>query len=246
MDIRFGELYSIEVEPTEVTAVGQDVISANLVQLTNIHLPKDWSWHWMVDRGEYRGRLPRRIASFFKKQCNVTLTSGNIATLGNLARQHCHVRKQYTFDFTKSFDWCDGDFGDSGSCFWGAREPAREVLMCNGVIAIRFYTGSRGTARAWIKEEGECVVVFNAYGLPCREISYVLSTLLNKNTQKVRMSISGDPDELIWLNADAHIIGPHMGAITLSFDVPYKYCSRCDEFVHKDNFDFGSCGRCGQ
>ena len=117
--------------------------------------------------------------------------------------------------------------------------------MCNGAIAIRFYRGNdgEGFARAWIVRLDEGLVVFNAYGLPCRTIAYVLSTLFCEPLcVEVDIRIVGDPSALIWLNDDAYAIGggiPNSGVVGLSFDVPYVCCERCDTFVHTERYLYG-------
>lgn len=254
MDIRFGELYTITTKPTKVTLQGQRAIHQRLMDffykmdLQNRILPDDWSWAWMVQEGEFRGKLPKRIASFFKKKYDVRLSLYTVSFIGNTARQYCHITETYTFDFTKCLDWMSGDFGDSGSCFWGAREPAREVLMLNGIIAVRFYRHGKGFARAWIAVLDEVAIVFNAYGLPCPTIAYVLSTLFNApHPKKICINVVGDPDELIYLNGDTHAVG--LGTpdqVTLKFDVPYKHCLVCDEFIHIEEYMHGEdmCTEC--
>lgn len=248
MDIRFGELYTIEVKPTKVAVTGRTQIIYRLRRRYDKEIPQDWDWSWMVQKGEFRGGLPKRIASFFKKQYGIKISSDDVTYLGNLAKRHCHVGKTYTFDFTKCFDWMAGDFGDHGSCYWGCRNLAREALMRNGVIAVRFYrgVGREGFARAWVKPIEEGMVVFNAYGLPCRTISYVLSTLFdNPPPRSVDLFSTGDPDTLVWLNAAAHTVGLDTSGccVTLELDVPYKLCGVCDEFVYIDNYMHGE-GMC--
>lgn len=260
MEIRFGELYTVTTKPTRVMQKGREWIHRRLDEVVRemalpieVALPNDWDWSWMIQKGEFRGRLPKRIAGFYKRKYGIKLSSGTITYLGNIAKKYSHEAKTYTFDFTKSFDWMAGDFGDKDSCFWGARNLAREVLMMNGAIAIRFYSvNGDGIARAWIVENAETIIVFNAYGLPCKTISYVLSTLLNEShPQSVDMRIPEDLDDLMWLNGDARVIGtcPCDSIVTLPFDVPYRLCVECDEFVHEDNFcaeDTAVCVECTQ
>jgi hypothetical protein len=43
------------------------------------------------------------------------------------------------FDFTNDFDWEDGEFGKSGSCWWGQYSDSLPTFEQGGGWCIRFY-----------------------------------------------------------------------------------------------------------
>jgi len=115
--------------------------------------------------------------------------------------------------------------------------------MENDVIAVRFFRsgGGKGYARAFVIKTESGMVIFNAYGLPCRTIAYVLATLFDyPYREEVDLCIKGDPSGLIWLNEDAHHIAhePPRKSISVSFEVPYDMCRCCDEFYSVDEGDY--------
>src|SRR5688572_6324743 len=129
-------------------------------------LPDDWQWTWIVQRGEYVGTLPKRIRSFYFKQHGIKCPDSFIEQIGNLARQHSDSQSYYTFEIVDQFDWEAGDFGDSGSCYWGGNAGARIMLNDNGGMAVCFFTDSgHGYARAWFVEiDTDLFIIFNGYG----------------------------------------------------------------------------------
>jgi len=113
------------------------------------------------------------------------------------------------------------------------------------VFAVRFYRDwGEGFARAFVLEVDSGLVIFNAYGLPCRTIAYVLATLFSyQHRDEVSLFVSGDADGLIWLNEDTHRIGsePFKDRCTANFDIDYAWCKGCDEFYPIAEGDYNFC-----
>jgi hypothetical protein len=162
--------------------------------------PKDWSWDWCVNgRGEYVGTLPKRLQKYYYNEWKIKLGKETISQIGNLGRQHCPKTEQvgYFFDFTQTFDWDAGDFGDDGSCFWSCHAAARDMLAENGAYAIRFYedkNGEDGYARAWLVRKNDYLVVFNGYGMETLRIARILSAYLD-NAYYKRISLTNNYEE---------------------------------------------------
>lgn len=105
-------------------------------------LPMDegeWSWQWMLPKGQFAGALPKRIAAYYFKVHNIKIPPALLAVIGETAKANIARGENFTLDFTDVFDWQDGDFGDSGSCFWRDRRGARLGLQDEGGIAVRFF-----------------------------------------------------------------------------------------------------------
>jgi len=251
--ITFDEKITVDVAPTDIEEEGRGRINRLLTHSKLPELPEDWVWARCIQKGEYRGKFPKRVATYYKKVHEEHITSTLLTRIGNRVEQFSFGARTYEFDFTRNLNWSAGEFGDHGSCFWTCRTLAREALMKNDVFAVHFYRDSgKGFARAFVFEVDNGLVIFNAYGLPCRTIAYVLATLFSyQHRDEVSLCINGDEDGLVWLNEDAHRIGsePFKDRYTANFDIEYALCRRCDDFYpiaegDHNSFDEFVCDNC--
>lgn len=173
---------------------------------------EDSAWEWVIARGEYAGTLPKRISSIVYKKAGFNLPPEIMSEIGNIARKYTVGESLYHFDFTDQFDWEAGDFGDSGSCFWGGRAGARVMIQNAGGLALRFYTnatGERGFARCWLLPipRKEAIIAFNIYGLNGNGITVprILSEFLGVpyKGQTVKFLNNGSDDNTLYINGAA-------------------------------------------
>lgn len=182
-------LYSQSLRHDEWTKV----LKPNFVEETGMarlpYLPPDWDWRINTQdkASPYRGKIAKRIEAYYRKVHGVKEFPASVAQrVGELAGMYAATSDTYYMDFTNNLNWKAGDFGDSGSCFWGGRNMARRVMQKNGVLAVRFYKsieGQRGIARAWIvlnvPFEG-AVIVYNGYsGERWGDATRVITTVLS-------------------------------------------------------------------
>ena len=234
-----------------------------LGRFTSPNFPLSWSWEWMSTVGEFRGKLPGRLAHMLKATYDIKLKPKQKSEIGNIARRHLLVKEAYTIDFTTHFDWDAGDFGDSGSCFWGANYGAREIMEEEGVIAIRFYDeDGRGSGRAWLYElSNDAWVLFNAYGLECPEVASIFAAKLKEDTgdtweyeQMDHLQINGISRGFVYINNSPQIVYregyDHELCVDLDWDIPYFLCADCEDWVHEDelyydeDYDESLCESC--
>lgn len=255
--------YTVEAGIMEVSPAGRNLIREYLrsIDIPTFQLrdPR-WTWEWIVVKGTYRGKLPKRMAKYINAQYDLNLTAEQVSEIGNIARAHILPPKTYTLDFDKDLDWDAGDFGDHGSCFWGDRSPAREVLHENGVLAIRLFNDSgRGYARAWIYQLDNMWLLFNSYGITTQIMANILSEFLNKHTDKsweydgIILTVNNDDDGLIYLNTRPQIIyikgTSPPEEVNLDWDVgSHVLCYCCDtwialgeEYFHREHSYCYSC-----
>lgn len=252
--IEFNKRITVAVCSTEVDDKGKTHV-LNALRYNDLPpLPEDWDWSRCIQKGEFRGKFPKRVAAYYKRIHDRKVSIDILMWLGNKVDECSFGKYTYHLDFTKRFDWGAGAFGDRGSCFWGCRELALIALMENNVFAVRFYRDhGEGFARAWVLEVKDGLVIFNAYGLPSRTIAYVLATHFGYPCRGwVDLNIKGDHDGLIWLNDNAYRIGsePFAKSLTVNFDVPYALCICCDSFYPIEEGDYNSddafvCNECG-
>lgn len=187
-------------------------------------LPDDWDWRWSVSTGDYRGKFPKRLSQYYYKAFGLKAPEGFLVQVGNIARAHSEDRSAYYFDFTDSFDWHAGDFGDDGSCFWGGggNSYARVMLRDNGARAIRFYSSAdpaaAGVARAWIAplEAEGLYIVFNGYGFPgyaTLAIARVFAQFMERSYRRLNLVNIGDTSGTLWINSGMGYVVGHSAAI---------------------------------
>ena len=218
-----------------------------LGRLLYVRFPLTWSWEWLGTHGQYRGKLPNRLAGMLKTRYDIKLTAEQKSIIGNIARKHLLVEDTYTIDFTDNFDWDAGDFGDYGSCFWGDNSGAREIMEGEGVIAIRFYDEDRGTGRAWLYELSDSAwLLFNAYGLECPEAASIFAMKLKEDTGDTweyeeldSFQIDGNTKGFVYINSYPQIIyrEDHDRDLNVDLDwsVPYYPCPSCGDWTHEDD-----------
>lgn len=206
-------------------------------------LPDDWSWLWLVTgRGEYVGTFPKRVSKYYYQTNGIKCPNSFLQELGNIARRHSEDELSYEFDFTDTFNWNDGDFADSRSCFWGGRSEAREWLTDSGALAIRFYEGDKGKARAWLMPiEDNRFVIFNGYGLTTLAIARIFATFIGLSYKKISLDNQGVTDGTLWINdGKGYLVGAADAIATI-----YAYdfyigesemtCDECGNVTNEDD-----------
>ena len=124
--------------PNETSVEGRELVDSWSYDNKYPPLPSDWRWEWIIPKGTYCGTLPKRIAQYLYKEHHIKIPASDLAKLGTVLSEHTKGMK-FTFDFTKTFDWKAGDFGDNGSCFWGDRNRAKDMILDLRGCAIRFW-----------------------------------------------------------------------------------------------------------
>jgi hypothetical protein len=212
-------------------------------------LPHDWQWSWLVaGKGEYVGTFPKRVSKFYWQESKIKSPQRFLSELGNLARQHSSEQITFSFDFTDSIDWEDGDFGDENSCYWSDHAPARGMLEENNALAIRFYESNesdKGIGRAWIAQlSNKRYIAFNGYGIQgdaTLKIAQIMATWLGLGYKKIELSNYGQTGGMLWINGThGYLIGTSeqtaaMDSHDLQFDCDECYsCNNCGDSLTED------------
>lgn len=123
---------------------------------------------------KYVGSFTKRFSKFQHQVAGINMPTEAISQVGNIFSKHSSGGGKHFLDFTKKINWTDGDFGDGGSCFWGCRSGAKDLLMDNGAYAVRLYRQNAyydskfdGIGRAFLlphPDNSNVYVLFNAYG----------------------------------------------------------------------------------
>ena len=164
------------------------------------------------------GAVAKRIAKWYKKNFDLRLPPYVVTEIGNLARAGSDGNTGYLFDFTRTFNWKAGEFGDHHSCFFGGRSAARKVLANAGALAIRFFKkreneSLKGAARAWVypmvQKGQDVLVLFNGYGHTALTQARILSAWLGLPYKKIELENRGSTGGLVYTNEGrGFLIGP--------------------------------------
>jgi hypothetical protein len=183
-----------------------------------VTFPKNWSWQWNDNK---QGRLTKRLNKLIADQFGLTLGElANDPYMPMLGERLAHMRypeKGIYVDFTNNFDWYRGDFGDSGSCFWGDRTNARYAMQDNGFYALRVWKKVEnnpyvkheyeGYCRAWLAPNTPstgCFTLFNFYGGMSQPMVYaMLSRFLGMKIAEIGdLRNNGSTSEVLYINGD--------------------------------------------
>jgi len=203
----------------------------------------DWT---VTGKHPYVGTMPKRIAKWFYKVRAYNLSEDMISEIGNIGSRYLDKKSEFDIDFTQTFEWKDGDFGDSGSCFWGGRSTAKDMLVKAGAYAMRFYDtdSGRGIGRSWLMpiENNSAYMLFNSYGpYQIWTLARLLSHITGMPYKKVQLSNRGDCCGVLYINSN---MGMMLGSEelldkTTSYDFnlqdirkPYCTCSRCSVEIY--------------
>lgn len=223
-------------------------------------LPEDWNWTWIVQRGTYAGTMPKRISSYYHKVHSLKCPPAFLTAVGNLARQHSLDNTAYDFEFVDHFDWQAGEFGDHGSCLWGSRETAKDIMLANGCKAVRFYDANgNGQGRAWFYTiQPDLHVVWGGYGFladATLTIARVLALHLALTYKRISLTNNEDDGGLVWINAGrGYLIGfPDVLKLYDRYDLGWEtnedHCHDCGRALDEDDTYIGAddemyCQRC--
>jgi len=176
-----------------------------------------------------KGALTKRIKSYTYRKHKVKLSPIILEKIGSIAASKTTATKEYALDITKEFNWKAGDFGDSGSCFFGGRTGIRIDMMDDGRYeALRFfvkdilgkkqgvnkyYDSYAGIGRSWIWKTriqetinenkailSDVYVVFNGYGPDTRWQASFLSAYLKLPMKRINVHNKGNVTGGLYVN----------------------------------------------
>jgi hypothetical protein len=189
-----------------------------------------------VDFKEFTLRTPRTeegkkfstvLQQFVYEQLDYKLSASVLENIGNqvsgaMVTQNTPLLLRIVDDF----NWKSGEFGDSGSCFWGGRDFSRTVIKDNGGRAIQVRHNKKGIARAWIGKSDEGVpVLFNAYGANLSSMAKMLANASGGFASKI--NIPNNISELYINSKEAWAIFPEKPKGVKTWTFNWKLFSEC-------------------
>lgn len=226
------------------------------VNQVKIEFPDDWDWQWVNNEGRLSKRLVKFIAETYAIPVKLVSKQRYVSDMCERMADYRFPEKIFYVQFVNHFDWNPGSFADRGSCFWGDRHYAKNMMKDAGFYAMRFWDLDerdgepkiKGSARAWIAPdypERGCFVAFNYYGSQ-RDIRYRLVA------EKFGMewvcvdsvSNNGTTCDTLYLNGDHYCFYPpnythyNRGVSHVDFEIDDPYGDDCDD-DYVDDEDWG-------
>lgn len=215
-----------------------------------------------VDTSRLDWRLYHNGANLLDRVRRLVATSADggmsdyaASELGNTIARYTIKAGAYWFDIVDSIDWKAGDFGDSGSCYWGCRSKAKRMLTDNGGLALRFFSDNweDGIGRVWLWPTNDgAAVLFNAYGdiMPgVRNSIDRAAALLSHVTgskwgKRISVDNNGSDTGTMWINNGAgHTVGYHQhNHCDLCIDDDSYTCEDCGDHISGDDAFFTDWG----
>lgn len=232
---------------TEIAVSSDGISNINYTLGTNgfNYLPDDFNWQF-VNR---HGKITKRIAKLYKLR-GYSLNAQLLSIIGQIARDYSAKESDITYDLTQEFNWNSGDFGDSGSCFFGGRGQARSMMSDVNSYAFRYYAPGtlNGIGRFWIIPlTDETVSIINIYGKwNLIKGARILAELLETDYKKLdSLECGGSDSGMLWINNSgaSYIVGDVSeirGSIELEdyhgiMDDSRYSCESCGDSTHEDN-----------
>jgi hypothetical protein len=220
-----GGRHHLKVQDS-VTKAGQNEICAYLSPLGVDLRPNtpEWAWAWEVtEKKTYTGTLPKRIAKWANKNCQVKLDKDQLSKIGQLASLHRMNGEEYWFMFNDKLDWGSGDFGDTHACWFKKIDrmeqssKSHEALLKCGWIGMCFYEDgefNQGVGRCLFLPCGDYAIVMNGFWRDLYasveltiKMAGVLAAWLGTDYKRIalyRDAYAG----LIYPNGDGAAVGP--------------------------------------
>lgn len=252
-------VHSIEAHDGYVPPVVRKQVQGYLESIGAPALPRDFEWTWVNPNG----KLTRRISSFYWREYRHEIYDWQLEKIGNLVGNSRVRHSEMFMRFTDNLDWQAGDFGDSGSCFWGGSKEARTMLRENGAWAVQFFSykpltkrsRSNGLARAWAvpnTPRDDQLLIFNAYGLQLEEVAIYSSLALglDGNYKPIDLYNFGEDDGIMYINGGrALIVGSNLDDVPAEYDLMWvpkdrDLCQNCGARLVMLHIDSGLCYMC--
>lgn len=212
-------------------------------------LPENWQWVWLINKGDYRGTFPKRVAQYYHKAFGINCPPEFLSEIGNLARLHSNEQLAYEFDFADRIDWRAGEFGEEPSSCIVNNPAAIEAMESGGCLAIRFYnTEGKGYARAWIAPVDDYYIVFNGYGFPGNAtvaIARIFAEFVDGQYRRISLTNYGNGGGDVYINGETgYAVGKdvaHVYSHDLEWGEGYSdYCESCGQGLTEYDVYFGA------
>lgn len=198
---------------------------------------------WKATKG---GKITKRIANKCKAVLGIKLEDAVVERIGYIAKENADDFRGYVvisdLAETDGIFWNQGDFGDSGSCFWGGHSQAKQIINLY-FFSMRFYASkeaykanpNRGAGRAWAALTENGFYIFNTYGSGLQPITFAkklaikLEELYPGSYEYSEIPVSNRGSEHFYMNSSALYGVKYKGTASkgISYSYDFLVCQRC-------------------
>lgn len=208
-----------------------------------------------VDNLEFvnsKGRILKRFRKWYKSEYDVNISDSEFGIIGDCLQYFISKGGlELYFDFTFTFDWNDGQFGHSGSCWWGCYKESLPTFENGGGFAIRFYndgnqSDDNGIGRTWAIIQDSRIYCFNSYGTSRANVSKALKEFFTKKGIDLHFSKcdihNSESNEIPYINGGTGFVmyqhgdtieDGHSHDINLFVESSYR-CEACNSRLNED------------
>jgi hypothetical protein len=204
------------------------------------------------------GKVAKRISKWVYTKHNIRISDELVSDIGNWAYQSIANDSNTIVDIADTFDWNDGQFGKSGSCYWGEYAASRDTLEDAGAFCLRYWKdydeslhrSNCGKGRTWVlpvNNDNAELVIFNAYGPSLQTSAVVICKLLGDGYTWHRISNLYNSN-----NYNIPYINSNSGIMVHKPDSNYADCMEFDIDLHcvegkyyDESCSRYTCERCG-
>ena len=111
-----------------------------------------WKLEEKNDNEGFQGSFIKRLAKHIFKHFNVQVDEKFLGKIANDCKKYINESgiDNFSIEFSESFDWRPGDFGDAGSCWFSYNCGAPQLIKDNGGCFVKVFIEDKGVARACI------------------------------------------------------------------------------------------------
>ena len=199
---------------------------------------------WNTPKG---GKLGKRISKYYHTKFGYTVDKEVLASyMNNMANKLMKWELEVTIRKIGSFNmWSAGTYGDYGSCYWGGRTGAMDMLYQNpGFYAMTINKDGEPFARAWLYSFGENnFVFFNLYSIGNKLVGLALAQQLGKaygtKYGKITLTNLGGSGGEFWINnAAGYFVGNDMEDICkIDYNSNLAYDFQMEEICNNEDND---------
>jgi hypothetical protein len=196
---------------------------------------------WVEGRGTWPKRVARKL-----KALKITMANDHLAMIGKIARESCITGDDYLLHVVNKFDW-NGDYGDSGSCYWNSKRDAKRMIVNAGGGALLLHKPDESKiARCWWVPWEKHLILFNGYTISGDNMSLtsfsrmVMDLTERTYYRKISLSNRGMSDGLLWINSSmGFLVGDQSIQDVVQVELKLlPYCYECGEtFEEEEHVD---------
>ena len=259
--------YDLSITPIEFKKIFTGAIETGLKDC----MIESFIWKDDMTIVNGQGKILKRFSKHIKKEHSIILSNESMGLIGSRLESLLNDSiEEYTYDIFKcsnGINWYDGQFGKSGSCYYGLYKNSIPTIEHNeDMYAIRFFEDMddmNGIGRTWFKVlDEDTIIIFNSYGINQKNVLSVIKSIALKNGIKINSHtstlINSESNYIPYINNDKGLLisSNSIDSIDeidlnlIEYDnfmnewILGNECDNCGEYVNEDMNEINGCSYC--